>query len=313
MRILLTGADGQLGRELRSRLAGHNELVCTTLDGAEDTESLDLSSEASLRSTLERLAPELIFNAAAYTAVDLAESEPELAHAVNAAAPGQMAAWAAQHGAGLVHVSTDYVFDGRKGAPYLESDEPEPINRYGVSKLAGERAVAASGCRHLILRTSWVYASHGRNFLLKMLELARERETISVVSDQVGRPTWAANLARYAITAVDAGLLDDSGTDGAPAGNLLHAADAGAMSWFEFARLIFDSAVGLGLLDSAPTLREVGTDAFPTAARRPASSVLGTGRLRQRLGIEPATVRDSVTECLLELRPTTNPTGQETT
>lgn len=313
MRILLTGADGQLGSELRPRLAGRGELLCTTLTGGDGTEALDISDGDALRSLLERFSPDLVFNAAAYTAVDRAEDEPELAQAVNATAPGVMAAWAARCGAGLVHVSTDYVFDGRKGAPYVETDLPGPLNRYGASKLAGEQAVAASGCRHVILRTSWVYASHGNNFLLKMLELGRARDAVSVVSDQVGRPTWAANLARYAIAVVDAGLLDDATDDpGAPA-NLLHAADSGAMSWFEFSRLIFDTAVDLGLLESAPVLREVGTDAFPAPARRPASSVLGTGRLRERLGIEPATVRDSVSECLLELRPVATPNRQEST
>ena len=313
MRILLTGADGQLGSELRPRIAGRGELLCTTLAGDDGTESLDLADEAALRDLLERFSPDLVLNAAAYTAVDQAEREPELAQAVNATAPGVIAAWAARQGAGLVHVSTDYVFDGRKGAPYVETDVPDPLNRYGASKLAGEQAVAASGCRHVILRTSWVYASHGSNFLLKMLTLARERDTVSVVSDQVGRPTWAANLARYAIAVVDAGLLDDPAEDLAPRGNVLHAADSGAMSWFEFARLIFDTAVDLGVLESSPALREVGTDAFPTPARRPASSVLGTGRLRERLAIEPATVRDSVGECLLELRPINNVQRQAST
>ena len=297
MRLLLTGADGQLGRALAPRLAERGDVFGTTLLGVEGTRSLDLSDSAALRATLEELRPTLIFNAAAYTAVDRAESEPELARAINAAAPGVMADWAAANDAALVHFSTDYVFDGRKGAPYIESDATSPLNVYGESKLEGERAVAASGCRQVTLRTSWVYASRGENFVLKMLELARDRESLNVVSDQVGRPTWADNLARYAIAAVDAGLLDDP----SPESSLLHAADAGAHSWFEFARLIFETAVSLSLLDSAPTLREVGSDAFPTVARRPASSVLGTGRLRQRVGVDPVPVRDSLCRCLKEL------------
>jgi dTDP-4-dehydrorhamnose reductase len=297
MRLLLTGADGQLGRALAPLLAERGEVIPTTLLGVDDTLALDLSDGNALRAMLDEHRPDLIFNAAAYTAVDRAESEPELARAINAEAPGFMANWAAVHGAGLVHFSTDYVFDGRKGAPYVEGDAPSPLNVYGVSKLEGERAVDASGCRQVTLRTSWVYASRGENFVLKMLELARERDSLNVVSDQVGRPTWAGNLARYALAAVDAGLLDDS----SPEANLLHAADAGAQSWFEFARLIFETAVSLSLLDTAPEVREVGSDAFPTVARRPASSVLGTGLLRHRVGVDPEPVRDALYRCLKEL------------
>jgi dTDP-4-dehydrorhamnose reductase len=297
MRLLLTGADGQLGRALEPLLAERGEVVATTLEGVDNTLALDLTDAAAVNAMLEDVRPQLIFNAAAYTAVDRAESEPQLAGAINAEAPGIMATWARAHDAGLVHFSTDYVFDGRKGAPYVESDATLPLNVYGASKLAGERAVAASGCRQVTLRTSWVYASRGDNFVLKMLDLARNRDSLQVVSDQVGRPTWAGNLARYALAAVDAGLLEDSSPETA----VLHAADAGAQSWFEFARLIFETAVALSLLEAAPEVREVGTDAFPTVARRPASSVLGTGRLRQRVGVDPEPVRDSLYRCLKEL------------
>jgi dTDP-4-dehydrorhamnose reductase len=297
MRLLLTGADGQLGRALAPLLGRRGEVIPTTLLGVDGTLVLDLSDRNALRVMLDEHRPDLIFNAAAYTAVDRAESEPELAHAINAEAPGLMADWAAKHGAGLVHFSTDYVFDGRKGAPYVEDDATAPLNVYGASKLKGERAVQASGCRQVTLRTSWVYASRGENFVLKMLELARDRESLNVVSDQVGRPTWSGNLARYALAAVDAGLLDDP----SPEANLVHAADAGAQSWFEFARLIFETAVSLALLESAPDVREVGSDAFPTVARRPASSVLGTGRLRRRVGVDPEPVRDALHRCLKEL------------
>lgn len=297
MRLLLTGADGQLGRALTPQLAQRGDVEATTLLGVEGTRVLDLADAGSLRAALDEVSPDLIFNAAAYTAVDRAESEPELAHAINATAPGVMAAWAADHGAGLVHFSTDYVFDGRKGAPYVEDDPTAPLNQYGASKLAGEQAVAASGCRHVILRTSWVYASQGENFVLKMLELARDRDVLNVVSDQVGRPTWAGNLARYALAAVDAGIMDDT----EPGARLLHAADAGAQSWFEFARLVFETAASLSLLEATPDVREVGSDAFPTVARRPASSVLGTGRLRKRVGVDPMPVRDALRQCLQEL------------
>ncbi len=284
-------------------MSGRGELLCTTLEGVDDSEVLDLSDQGAVTALLDRFQPELIFNAAAYTAVDRAESEPDLARAINATAPETLSLWAARHGAGLVHFSTDYVFDGRKGAPYLETDPAAPLNVYGETKLEGEQALAASGCRHVVLRTSWVYASHGQNFVLKMLELARERDELAIVSDQVGRPTWAANLARYAVAAVDAGLLDDPHFGDDSGARLLHASDAGAMSWFEFARLIFDTAQSLGLLESIPELREVGSDAFPTVAKRPASSVLGTGRLRSRVGVDPTSVKDSLKHCLGELTP----------
>lgn len=297
MRILLTGADGQLGRELRPLLEGRGQLLTTTRLGSDTDRALDLSDADAIMHVLHDYKPTLIVNAAAYTAVDKAESEPDLAQLVNGRGPQLLAEWAAEADAALVHFSTDYVFDGRKASPYLETDQVNPINRYGETKLSGERAVQAAGCRYLILRTSWVYASHGQNFLLKMLELARTRDELAVVSDQVGRPTWAGNLARYAIAAVDQGLLEETGSEA----RVLHAADAGAYSWFEFSRLIFETAVGLGLLDRAPEVREVGSDAFPSVARRPASSVLGTGLLRRRLGLDPMPVKDAVAACLGEL------------
>lgn len=297
MRILLTGANGQLGRELRPLLDGRGTLLTTTRSGAGADRALDLADADSIMRVVHDFQPSLIINAAAYTAVDQAESEPGLAQLVNGRAPQLLAEWAADADAAMVHFSTDYVFDGRKASPYVETDLVNPINRYGESKLAGEHAVQAAGCRYLILRTSWVYASHGQNFLLKMLELARTRDQLAVVSDQVGRPTWAANLARYALAAVDQGLLNEAGAEG----RVLHAADAGAYTWFEFSRLIFETAAGLGLLDRVPEVREVGSDAFPSVAQRPASSVLGTGLLRRRVGIDPTPVKEAVANCLGEL------------
>ncbi|RMF81743.1 MAG: dTDP-4-dehydrorhamnose reductase, partial [Nitrospirae bacterium] len=189
MRILLTGSRGQVGWELARALAPLGEVV------ALDHAALDLEDEGAVRRAVREARPRVVVNAAAYTAVDRAESEPERAMRINGEAPGWLAQEAAACGAALVHYSTDYVFDGRKPAPYVESDPPAPLNAYGRSKLAGERAVAAAGVPHLILRTSWVYAARGRNFPRTILRLARERDLLRVVDDQVGAPTWARWIA----------------------------------------------------------------------------------------------------------------------
>ena len=185
MRILLTGINGQVGWELQRTLAPLGEVI------AADRNRLDLADTSSIRRTVDAIAPDLIVNPAAYTAVDKAETEPELAHAINAAAPGELAQAAAACGIPLVHFSTDYVFDGRRPTPYTEADAPNPLGVYGATKLAGEQAVARAGAPHLILRTSWVYGLRGRNFLLTMQRLLRERDALAVVDDQFGAPTWS--------------------------------------------------------------------------------------------------------------------------
>jgi dTDP-4-dehydrorhamnose reductase len=188
-RILITGKDGQVGFELLRSLAAQGQVMAVGRD------KMDLSDPDSIRRTVRAIGPDLIVNAAAYTAVDQAESEPELALAVNGIAPGILAEEAKRLGAALIHYSTDYVFDGTKAAPYIEDDEPRPINVYGSTKLAGEMAIRAVDAPHLILRTSWVYGMRGRNFLLTMLRLARERDELSIVDDQVSAPTWGRELA----------------------------------------------------------------------------------------------------------------------
>ncbi len=269
-RILLLGANGQVGWELARLFAGEN---LRALDRA----GADLSRPESLRAVVRAHRPQIILNAAAYTAVDRAESEPELADSVNHLAPGVLAEEAERLGALLVHYSTDYVFDGTKTAPYVETDEPNPLSVYGATKLAGERAVARACARHLILRTSWVYSHRGHNFLLTMLRLGREREVIRVVDDQHGAPTSAAALAE-ATRAVVARVLAGTAVGNWP--GIYHATCAGETTWAGFARAILAEAArrdpGPG---SWARVEAIRTDEYPTPAKRPARSRLSCNAL----------------------------------
>lgn len=261
MRIVLTGSTGQVGWALKQRLLPTALLV-------PDRAAADLAEPRRLAALVRAVRPEVILNAAAYTAVDQAESERERAFAVNGAAPGALARAAADCGALLVHYSTDYVFDGTKATPYTEDDPPNPINVYGASKLAGERAIQESGCRHLILRTSWVYGPRGRNFLATILRLAKERAELRVVDDQVGAPTSSIELARATLALLEA-----------DAEGLYHLTASGATSWCGFARAILERA---GV--STP-VRPIASVAYPTPARRPANSRLDCARVRARHGV----------------------------
>jgi dTDP-4-dehydrorhamnose reductase len=281
VRILLLGANGQVGTELRRSLATLGEVVAATRDGrlanGGGCEVGDLDEPRSLGALVERIAPDVVVNAAAYTAVDRAESERDAAFRANAKAPAALADACAARDALLLHYSTDYVFDGRGTRPYREDDPTDPLGVYGASKLAGEEAVRASGCRHAILRTAWVYAAHGHNFLRTMLRLGRERDSLRVVADQVGTPTPA-----WLIADVTAQLLSrpdaDSGT--------WHVTATGQTSWHGFAEAIIKGAVERGLLPSAPRVDPIATAEYPTPAQRPGYSVLDTTRLRAQLGIE---------------------------
>jgi dTDP-4-dehydrorhamnose reductase len=281
LKILLTGKDGQLGWELLRALAPIGQLV------AFDRASLDLSNPDRIVSRVREVKPQLIVNAAAYTAVDRAESEPELAMQVNARAPRILAEEALRLGATLIHYSTDYVFDGTKPDPYLETDSPNPLNIYGKSKLEGERGIRESGCLHLILRTSWVYGIRGRNFLLNILRLARELPELQVVSDQIGAPTWcrdlAAATARLAPAALRQGVR-----------SLLHATSAGRTSWHGFAREILQ----LSGLDT-PVVA-ISSSQYRTPARRPANSLLSNAKLSLEWGIALPSWRESLQNCLAE-------------
>lgn len=254
-------------------------------------EDADLRRGDALRERIRLWRPQVIINAAAYTAVDAAEKEEELAHAINAEAPAAIAQEAAALGARLVHYSTDYVFDGHARVPYREDDPVAPLSAYGRTKLAGERAIRASGCRHLVLRTSWVYAPRGKNFVLTMLRLAREKPELRVVADQSGSPTSARSLAR-----ATAELLANDRVQGT-----FHATGAGVTTWHGFAERIVAAGARLGLCPVVP-VRPIATADFPTPARRPAWSVLDNGRLFQESGVRLPPWEAALDECLQELR-----------
>ena len=275
-RILLLGADGQVGWELRRALLPLGEVRPLNRTQA------DLGDLDALRTVLQREQPDLIVNAAAYTAVDKAETDPELAQRINAAAPGVLAAWAAEHNAMLVHYSTDYVFDGAKPAPvsYTEADTPNPQSAYGRSKLAGEQAITASGCRHLILRTSWVYAARGGNFAKTMLKLAAERDSLRVIADQFGAPTSAELIADT--TALMLHRLRTDTVLAQQASGLYHLTAQGSTSWHGYAQFVIASAAARGLpLRCAPEqVQAITTADYPLPAPRPANSRLDSSKLQ---------------------------------
>jgi dTDP-4-dehydrorhamnose reductase len=270
MKILLTGATGQVGYELERSLQGLGQVV------ALDRSRMDLADLDQVRSVIRAVRPNLIVNPAAYTAVDKAESEPELARRINAEAPGVMAEEAKRLGAAMVHYSTDYVFDGAQQGAWREDDPTGPINVYGQTKLEGEQAIAAAGIDHLILRTSWVYGMRGKNFLLTMLRLGKEREELRVVSDQFGAPTWSRTIADS--TAL---LLAQARTEGSgwwqANGGIYHLSSQGRTSWCGFTEAIVGAA-GLSCKVVPITSAE-----YPVPARRPANSVLDSSKLRARL------------------------------
>ena len=280
MRILVTGIAGQVGRDLLAELAPAGDVV--GLDRA----AMDLASPQSIRDAVRRVSPGIIVNPAAYTAVDRAESEPELAMRVNGEAASVLAQEARRLGAWLVHYSTDYVFDGSKPTPYREDDPTGPASVYGRTKLAGEQAIAASGCRHLMLRTSWVYSLHGRNFLLTMQRLAGERDELRVVADQVGAPTTSLAIAQATARLLARLRAPADGLDG-----IYHMTCGGATSWCGFAQAIVErlphiaQALGLPAPQRRPSVTAIRTEDYPTPARRPANSVLDNGKLQRTFGI----------------------------
>lgn len=303
MKILLLGKNGQLGWELQRSLAPLGELVA--LDRRSADFCGDLGNLPGLAETLQRLRPDVIVNAAAHTAVDKAESEPELARLINASAPGLLAAEAQKLGAWLVHYSTDYVFDGSGDQPWAEADEPAPLNVYGQTKREGERLIQAACARHLIFRTSWVYAARGGNFAKTMLRLAQERERLTVIDDQWGAPTGAeliADVTAHALRQVTGGADNASQAHCRDAG-LYHLAASGETTWNGYARHVIAQSrhtqptINIVAQEVAP----VPTSAFPTPARRPHNSRLNTAKLQATFGMQLPAWQQGVDRMLAEI------------
>lgn len=298
IRVLLTGAAGQVGSELARALEGRAEVV------AHDRGTLDLADGKAVAHAVRETKPALILNAAAYTAVDKAESEEAGAMAVNGTAPGILAQEAKACGALLVHYSTDYVFDGTKDSPYVETDATAPLGAYGRTKLEGERSIAASGCDHLILRTSWVFAPHGHNFVRTMLRLGETRRELRVVADQRGSPTSARDLARATLRILAGdGALTAAGLQRVRgAGGIYHATASGVTTWHAFAQQIFSEwAWRKGGAFVAPRVVPITTAEYPAAARRPACSVLSNEKLLRVFGVALPGWRAGLGDALGEL------------
>ncbi|MFJ7284452.1 dTDP-4-dehydrorhamnose reductase [Pseudomonas sp. NPDC099000] len=294
MKILLLGKNGQVGWELQRSLASLGDLIALdrhVVDGL----CGDLSDPDALRATIRRVKPDIIVNAAAYTAVDKAESETELADRVNSLASQVLAEEAAVLDAWLIHYSTDYVFNGQGSLPWQESDSVAPVNRYGASKLSGEQAITASGCKHLIFRTSWVYGSRGNNFAKTMLRLAKDRDTLSVISDQVGAPTGADLIADVTALAIRQVLKSPE------LAGVYHLAAGGEVSWYDYARHVIEFAQANGEQLAVNVINPIETTAYPTPARRPLNSRLNTQKLRNNFSLHLPDWRSGVTRMLREV------------
>jgi dTDP-4-dehydrorhamnose reductase len=287
MRLVVTGREGQVATALAARAGPDLEVI--RLGRPE----LDLERPETIGPALERARPDVVVSAAAYTAVDQAESEPERARVVNGVAPGVIAQVARRLGAPVLHLSTDYVFDGTKAEPYVESDPTGPQTVYGSTKLEGELAVGAAGGDHLILRTAWVYAPMGKNFVRTMLRLAETREEVSVVADQRGCPTYAPDIAE-AVVALASAMIGGWGASG-----VYHLAGAEAASWAEFAEGVFEASKARG--GPAARVKPIGTADYPTPAKRPANSRLDGTRLREVFGVALPSWREALPRCLDEL------------
>jgi dTDP-4-dehydrorhamnose reductase len=285
MKILITGQHGQVSLALQQRLQDLGELIVLGRD------QLDLADVDQIRQQVRAQRPDLIINAAAHTAVDQAESEADVAFAINAIAPGVLAEEAEALGIPLIHYSTDYVFDGNKPAPYTEADTPNPLGVYGQSKLAGEQAIAAVGGEYLILRTSWVYSNHGKNFLLTMQRLLQEKPHLRIVADQIGAPTWAGTIANSTRALIDRWQAGKAGEWG-----IYHLTAQGETSWFGFAAAIAEQLRAGGT--ACAELEAIPSSAYPTPAKRPLNSRLDCSRLQQQWQVSQPQWQDALRECL---------------
>ncbi len=294
MKILLLGKNGQVGWSLQRSLAPLGELVA--LDSQSQTHCGDLSNLTGLAQTVRDVAPDVIVNAAAYTAVDKAENEPVLAHTINALALSVLAQEAKRIGAWLIHFSTDYVFDGSGDKPWLETDATVPLSVYGVTKLAGEQAIIASACKHLIFRTSWVYGARGNNFAKTMLKLAQERDSLKVVNDQMGAPTGADLLADVTAHAIRTALQNPN------VSGLYHLVASGETSWYEYACFVIDFArqAGLEIKVAQTAIQAVPSSEFATVAKRPLNSRLNTNILQKTFSLHLPDWQSGVTRMLVE-------------
>lgn len=304
MNILVLGNDGQLGRELaRATWPTHWQLHTPP------REEFNLADPTSLHALVDRYPFDLLINAAAYTAVDKAESEPELAHAVNAHGPGVLAQLSASRNTPIIHISTDYVFDGTKTSPYTEDDPTSPMSVYGSSKLAGELAVRQNNLAHIIIRTSWLYSPFGHNFIRTMIRLARERDEVSVVNDQIGCPTAAGDLATAIVQIAQAiqpycTAAHTNSTDTQPPWGTYHYTGAGKATWYDLAHCIFETLEARG--HRRPRLIPISTSQYPTPAARPAYSVMDCTKISSTFAVKPQPWPDAcravVQECLAELQ-----------
>jgi dTDP-4-dehydrorhamnose reductase len=296
MKILLTGANGQVGYELWRALQHFGEVIPTTTTGTEingmPTIALDLSNPADIEKKTNAMQPDWICNAAAYTAVDDAENDPHLAFTVNADAPAILAKFSVINDAKLIHYSTDYVFSGTSTVPWKEEDTTNPQGVYAESKLAGEQAIIDSGCEHMIFRTAWVFSERGQNFLQAMLHLGRENNELNIVDDQIGSPTWATSIA--VATALSLHNSDENG--------IFHMTSSGKTSWCGFARRIFAQAEKLGLIPMIPKINGIPTSQYPTPAQRPAYSVLECNKLKNTFNITMPNWQTALQLCIQNMR-----------
>ena len=290
MHTLLVGANGQVGQELQRQLPALGEVT------ALGRQQLDLTDTEAIRNSIHSLKPDVIVNAAAYTAVDKAESEPDLAHAVNGSAPTAMAEAAEQAGARLLHISTDYVFNGRHYRPYSESHPTEPLGAYGKSKVQGEQGIQGTGASAVILRTAWVYGSRGHgNFVKTMLRVGAQRDELKVVVDQIGTPTWSADIARAICQLIQQPEAFQ------PGGEVFHFTNSGAASWYDFAVAIGEEAKAMGLPWQVKTVWPIPTEAYPVPAPRPAYSVLSNQKIINVLGQAAPQWREPLRKMMAEL------------